>query len=128
MSVLITELLSRLPKVTDSFTKESAKQACSLELIRKFEASLSDLPSVAASGAARTQSNDNEQTDSTTTAKTPLHVALMLRKPTGRSARHSESKTPETKKAHVINNMGLNQKWRLHGDSNPGYSRERGVS
>ena len=28
----------------------------------------------------------------------------------------------------ILSQMAFQNKWRLHGDSNPGYTRERGVS
>jgi integrase len=120
MSALLGETISRLGSVSEASLKESLRHL----LAEMSPARLRELaqPSLA----------DSELSpDSTTTEKNPLHVTPVLRAPL--EAGTPKSKSPQARGPEGFLLTDISEhfplgKWRLHGDSNPGYSRERGVS
>ena len=116
MAALLTETLTRISAVTDSSFQSSVQRA----LAQMDPTKLMEL--------AKSLSSANDSPLSPGTSKTPLHVTPVLHALEEEPKSVFETPTPETKKPQDLEDLGVLSKWRLHGDSNPGYIREREVS
>ncbi|CAM6053771.1 unnamed protein product [Sphagnum tenellum] len=150
MTMLLRDVISELGESQEETVRAAAEQAISsLQLPSRLlmrqpslNSSDSSLPSssstaMLAGGLAKvvpqqdSSSNDKIESSATVISVEGVNVPHMPRRSFASPALFPQSGPPENKKAQDLAILGdflLELKWRPHGDSNPGYRRERAMS